>query len=195
MKLELILRDAGLYRERVQVRCNAHFHMCRKYQRRHNMVGIPAVIFGTIVSTTIFSRLAENAKDSPLLWFTGAFALAAVVLSALQTFFNFSAVSAQHKQAAVKFEAIRHDLDNLIRSLLIDPPAQDDIKEVLKALYDITAGINQVSQEAPSIRSGVLAKAAEGLKEAPLLDFSAAGAAAESADLPEGARRSAPIAG
>ena len=89
---------------------NAHYLAAERAVRWHNRLGIPAVVAGTIVSTSIFATLE---RDPALGWklATGIVALLAVVLAALQTFLNFSDRAQKHVAAASGYSQERRRLE------------------------------------------------------------------------------------
>src|SRR5262249_40424208 len=84
----------------------------------------------------------------------GLISLIASVLAALQTFFNFSDVSAQHKEAASEYESIRHKLDCFIlaNAGIADRGGLQGALEELGAKSEL---MEQTAKKAPSIQDKV----------------------------------------
>ena len=137
-----------------QAKCMAHFQMCRIYARRNNMVGVPSVVLSAIVGTAIFASLSKHSHVGVEI-VVGLLAVTASVLSGLQTFFGFSAVSAHHKAAAVRYDSARHKLDALDRALRFKSFNMADLDATLEKLQDIELEMNKAAEQAPSIRSSV----------------------------------------
>ncbi|MFN2517260.1 MAG: hypothetical protein ABR556_13715, partial [Pyrinomonadaceae bacterium] len=57
------------------------------------IVGVPAVIFSSVVGTTIFAGLEKNSPKAPLVALAS---ILAAVLAGLQTFLRLSERAAQH---------------------------------------------------------------------------------------------------
>src|SRR2546425_13074944 len=96
-----LLRKAEEYRFYAQKISNAHYAMAESAKARHNKLGIPVTVATTVVGTTIFATLTSPTQSLWLQILAGLLSLAAAVLAALQTFFNYSEVAVQHKSAAV----------------------------------------------------------------------------------------------
>src|SRR5437763_10348703 len=108
-----ILEQAESYRRFAQRKCNAHYLLAEKNKHRHTWLGVFVTLFSSIVGTTIFATITKDKQTANLTIqiVTGFLSVTAAVLSAFLTFFRFSEISQQHKNAASSYEAVRHDLD------------------------------------------------------------------------------------
>lgn len=79
--------------------------------RKNIWLGVPVVIFSSIVVTSIFGSISEAPRSTIWQIITGFVALTAAVLAALQTFFRFAEQSQVHLAAAVGFLTMRRKLD------------------------------------------------------------------------------------
>jgi hypothetical protein len=154
MSFANMMATAEDYRHYVQKKSNAHYRMSETAKSRHNQLGIPVTVATTIVGTAIFATIDSPTQNIWIQVGAGLLSLCAAVLAALQTFFNFSEVASQHKDAAASYEESRHQLDWFILShaRFQDEPNLD---EPLKALRAIAAKMDEVAKKAPSIPDSV----------------------------------------
>ena len=154
MSFDRMMVTAEDYRHYAQKKSNAHYRMSETAKARHNQLGIPVTVATTVVGTAIFATINSPTQSIWIQVAAGLLSLAAAVLAALQTFFNFSDVASQHKDAAASYEATRHQLDWFILSNARFQ-AESNLDEPLKALREIAAGLDEVAKKAPSIPDSV----------------------------------------
>jgi hypothetical protein len=150
MAFQDMLTTAEDYRHYAQKKSNAHYKMSERAKARHNSLGIPVTVSTAAVGTAIFSTLNSPSQNLWVQVTAGLLSLAAAVLAALQTFFNFSDVAAQHKEAAANYEVIRHQLDWF---LLTYGAWQDatNFDVPLKELRAVAVQLDDIARKAPSI--------------------------------------------
>jgi len=93
-------------------KCYVHYDMAEKNKNHHRVLGVVVVFVTAVVGTSVFTSLGQKHD----LWIqvgTGLLSVAAVVLSALQTFLGFSDLQVQHKTAAARYGTCRRDLELL----------------------------------------------------------------------------------
>ncbi len=122
----------------------AHYASADRLRRLNYIVGVPAIVFASIVGTAIFAGLE---KDSPRALAVAAISILAAVLAALQTFLRFAERAAQHATAADWYSAIRRDIEETVH-LPVDSrgKAKDCLDRIRKEM-------NRVVQDAPELRS------------------------------------------
>lgn len=79
-------------------------------EKMHKRLGIPTVLLGTVVGTSVFASLDAN----PLAWVKiaiGLLSVASAVLAALQTFMGYTEKCADHKAAAIRYGKLRRELE------------------------------------------------------------------------------------
>ena len=83
--------------------------MALRLERRHKGLGVPVVVTSAVVSTAIFGTLQQ---DAAIGWkiATGFLSLAAAVLAALRTFFDYSDLAHRHLTSARAWSGIRRRL-------------------------------------------------------------------------------------
>lgn len=65
-----------------------HYNARDRYRRRHTRLGVAVVVITSIMGTSVFASLSENALLGARI-ITGVLVVVAAVLAGLQTFFNF----------------------------------------------------------------------------------------------------------
>ena len=125
---------------------HAHYATADRCRLLNYLVGVPAVIFASIVGTAIFADLAD---DTPRRLVVASVSILAAVLAALQTFLRFSERAAAHATAADWYSAIRRDIEE---TLHLPVEYRGNAKECLDT---VRKEINRVAQDAPelSVRS------------------------------------------
>jgi hypothetical protein len=145
-----ILQQAESYRRFSQRKCNAHYLLAEKNKHKHTWLGIFVTLFSSIVGTTIFATISNHSTNPAIQIITGFLSVIAAVLSAFLTFFRFSEISQQHKNAASAYETIRHNLDMFL--LANSDLTNSDLKQtVLKELEEISVKLDKVAETAPTI--------------------------------------------
>ncbi|HEY5707072.1 MAG TPA: DUF4231 domain-containing protein [Terrimicrobiaceae bacterium] len=163
-----MLATAEDYRHYAQKKSNAHYHMSERAKARHNSLGIPVTVSTAIVGTAIFATLNSPTQSFWIQVGAGLLSLTAAVLAALQTFFNFSDVAAQHKDAAASYEAVRHQLDWFLLSYSSWGEAST-LEVPLKQLRDTAAQLDEIAKKAPSIPDSVYDAVQTRVAERPIV--------------------------
>jgi len=120
---------------------NAHYLTAERALKWHNRLGIPAVVAGTIVSTSIFATLEKN----PALGWklaTGIIALLAAVLAGLQTFLRSSERAQKHVGAAIGYSQERRRLELFLLKYGQVENSQRDA--ALRELSEITSRLDEL---------------------------------------------------
>jgi hypothetical protein len=134
------------------LKCNAHYDMAERYKDRHRVFGMIVVTVTAVVGTSVFASLGKAAT----FWIqisTGMLSIAAVVLSALQTFLGFSDLQTHHKTSAAGYGACRRDLEMLLMKFpgakgLAGEPGTAELETIKKTLDDL-------DRSSPTIPQGV----------------------------------------
>lgn len=98
-----------------------HAHKCRDRHelvaRRNNTyhywLGVPTIIFATVVGSSVFASLDAQVDT----WFKiilGAVSITSAVLAGLQTFYNFAGRAETHQVAAIRYKVIIRELQQLL---------------------------------------------------------------------------------
>jgi len=132
-------------------------------------LGVPVTVFSAVVGTAIFATKNTPHRDAQVQLLAGLLSLAAAVLSALHTFFNFADVAAQHKSAAAEYESVRHDLDAFILELGM-PGNAPPIAAALGKLREIGKQLDDIAKRAPTIPDKIYNSTQTRVAERPVLN-------------------------
>src|SRR6266496_976115 len=130
------------WHKRVYAAQSGHYASADLFRLLNYIVGVPAVVFASIVGTAIF---ADFANDRPRALAVGTVSILAAVLAALQTFLRFSERAAQHATAADWYSAIRRDIEEMLHLPLDSRGSAKD------CLDRIRKEMNRVVQDAPEL--------------------------------------------
>jgi uncharacterized protein YhaN len=146
------------WRLRVYAAQSAHYAAADQFRFLNYLVGLPAIVFSSIVGTAIFAGLEHDKAQTFLV---ASISIAAAVLAGLQTFLRFSERASQHATAADWYSAIRRDIEEMLHL-----PAQNrgNAKQCLDRLRK---EMNRVTQDAPELRGRLWQREAKrfGVKE------------------------------
>jgi len=127
----------------------AHHMAAERASRKNIWIGVPVVIFSSIVATSIFGSISEAPPSTTWQIITGFVALTAAVLSALQTFFRFAEQSQMHLAAATNFLAMRRKLDVfLVRHSDSDESSHE---KALQELEPMLEELESIGRTAPVV--------------------------------------------
>jgi hypothetical protein len=138
-RVEQLLGD---WRQRVYAAQSAHYASADRFRLLNYIVGVPAVVFSSVVGTAIFAGLEKNSPKAPLVALAS---ILAAILAGLQTFLRFSERAAQHGTAADWYSAIRRDIEQILHlPVECRGKAKDCLDEVRKEM-------NRAAQDAPEL--------------------------------------------
>lgn len=121
---------------------SAHYASSDLCRLLNYVIGVPAVVFASVVGTAIFAGLE---KDTPKALLVASASILAAVLAGLQTFLRFSERAAQHATAADWYSAIRRDIE---QTLHLPVEVRGKAKECLD---QVRKDMNRVAQDAPEL--------------------------------------------
>jgi hypothetical protein len=130
------------WRKRAYAAQSAHYAASDVCRRLNYFLGIPAVVFSSIVGTAIFAGLDH---DSPKTDLVACVSILAAVLAGLQTFLRFPERAAQHATAADWYSAIRRDIEQILH---LPVESRGKAKDCLDR---IRKEMNRVGQDAPEL--------------------------------------------
>lgn len=136
----------GDWRNRVYAAQSAHYGAADLFRVLNYLVGVPAVIFSSIVGTALFANLeGEGARSTTTMVLVASASILAAVLTGLQTFLRFAERAAHHATAGDWYSAIRRDIEQLL-SLPVE------IRGKPKDCLDrIRKEMNRASQDSPEL--------------------------------------------
>ncbi len=139
VQVEQLLED---WRKRVYAAQSAHYASADRFRLLNYVVGVPAIVFSSIVGTAIFVGLE---KDSPRAFAVAFASIVAAVLSGLQTFLRFAERAAQHGTAGDWYSAIRRDIEQILH---LPVESRGKAKDCLDT---IRKEMNRAGQDAPEL--------------------------------------------
>ncbi len=159
-EIELLLTD---WRNRVYAAQTGYYIETDRLRRQHYWLGIPAVVFSSIVGTAIFANLEKEHVDTWVRVTLAVVSIAAAMLAGLQTFLRLAEQASQHSAAAAWYSAIRRDID-----AVLGLPAE--MRGDPKAFVDgVRKEINKAAQNSPELGERLWTCLAQrfGVKEPP----------------------------
>jgi hypothetical protein len=146
------------WHQRVYAAQAAHYAAAGRFRLLNYLVGVPAIIFSSIVGTVIFADLLKGGNQTLAV---ASISIAAAVLGGLQTFLRFPERASQHATAADWYSAIRRDIEE---TLHIPAQSRGNAKECIDG---IRKEMNRVAQEAPELTVSLWRREAKrfGVKE------------------------------
>jgi hypothetical protein len=130
----------------------AHYDAAIHFERQNLKLGIPVVVFSTIVGTTIFATLS-NATSRLLRISAGLMSAAAAVLASLQTFLKYSERAEKHRAAGARYANLKHELELMSALPSRSQETQREILESLRARWVA------VHEEAPTVPQRIFDRA------------------------------------
>lgn len=146
--MEDLLEQAKQYRIDAMYSGQAHYRAATIASQWHTWLGLPVVVTTSIVATSIFATI--NAIPSTG-WkiAAGVVSLLAAVLSALQTFFNFSEMPEKHKLAGASYGELRRELEVFLLRYADGKSA--DRSAAIETLNDILSRFSDLATKSPSV--------------------------------------------
>ena len=153
-EVEALLED---WRRRVYAAQSAHYASADRFRMLNYIVGVPAVIFSSVVGTALFAGLE---KDSPRTWLIASTSILAAVLGALQTFLRFAERATLHATAADWYSAIRRDIEEILHLPVEDRGTPKE------CLDEVRQEMNRAAQDSPELSARHWRREAERFKVA-----------------------------
>src|SRR5579862_9806165 len=88
----------------------SNYEAARAFRKRYNVLGIPMVILTGVVGTGVFATM----KDGTATWervLVALIGVASAALAAAQTFLRYGERAEKHHNVAVRYGAIKHDIN------------------------------------------------------------------------------------
>lgn len=134
----------------------AHYIAAEVYSRRHRTVGIPSVVFSTVVATSVFSTLSESV-DIRIRLLTGVVALLAAILAALQAFLGYGDRAEKHRHAGARYGKVRRDIDIFLLRLKAGGFASE--ADAISALQQIGDEMGVLAADHPNLSEPIYQQA------------------------------------
>jgi len=138
-QFEQLLED---WHNRVYAAQAAHYSASDLFRLMNYVVGVPAVVFSSMVGTALFAGLE---KDSPKTILVASASILAAILAGLQTFLRFAERAAHHATAGDWYSAIRRDIEQVLN---LPVEARGKPKDCLDR---VRKEMNRASQDSPEL--------------------------------------------
>lgn len=133
-----------------------HAHKCRD---RHDLaarrndtyrywLGVPTIIFATVVGSSVFASL-DTQVDISLKIILGLVSITSAVLASLQTFYNFAGRAETHRVAGIKYKVIIRELEQLLTG------SAQQLPEKAAFLDDLRQRLDDLELEAPVVADSI----------------------------------------
>jgi hypothetical protein len=121
----------------------AHFAASRSFMIRDRILGSGAILISTAVGSSLFATLNSSPSWS---WkvIVGVASIVAAVLAALGTFLRYEQLSDQHHSCAVKYGALRRQLETLVSTA-------PDLLKISDIVSPIVEKWGDIDESAPPI--------------------------------------------
>ena len=126
----------------------AHYEAAKPLASRNYWLGVPVAVLSGLVGTSIFATLQEQ-PDLAFKIGVGIISVLAAVLASLQTFLRFSERAEKHRAAAVRYGALRREVETAIAK---GGPFEDKLVDGLREKLD------SISSDSPEIPDRVWKK-------------------------------------
>jgi hypothetical protein len=133
----------------------AHAKAAARFRRRGRLFGVPVIVLTTVVGTSIFATISEQAISENWKIAAGLMSGLAAILSALQTFLDYGVLAEKHKLASIAFGALRRDLERALDADSLDGGTREQIMEKIKDRW------TEIEREAPIVPDNLHRKAAK----------------------------------
>lgn len=137
--LERLRRNAHLVKR-------GHFEAAKRRQRSHISVGLPVIALNVFLGSVFFTQLSST-LPSWCYWLGAVAALAAALLSGVQTFFNFKEQCDGHRELGNQYLVIARECERLIALYFDRQISLPDISERLEKLNHDYNAINTLAEK------------------------------------------------
>jgi hypothetical protein len=146
--MEDILKLVDDYSQTSVLNRASHYRAANHALKKHYWIGIPAIVIGTAIGTSIFASLNDNPSNLVKV-IIGLVSFLGAALTSLQTFFKFSELAEKHRIAGAAYGDIKRKLDilKLEYSMKEQASREDAIKE-LKVIFET---LGKLAKESPGI--------------------------------------------
>ena len=147
-----VLETAGKYWSSAGRTGLAHYRAAEVAAKRNKQIGIPNAAISAVVATSIFATLSDSI-DIRRRIATGAIAIIAAILAALQAFLNFGDRAEKHKASGAKYGGLRRKID--LFKLEFSGNQSSDRQGAIDKLSVITNELNALATESPTLASAI----------------------------------------
>ena len=160
MSSDQILIELDKLRVDCMIGKKKHYNARDRYSRRHTQLGVAVVVVTSIMGTSVFASLSENALLGARI-ITGVLVVVVAVLAGLQTFFNFEKRSLAHKATADQYLTLMKKAQRLTAFYKDGTASAEDLKGELEAM---SKEIENIQRTEPETSPGDYEKARKGVQ-------------------------------
>ena len=118
------------------------------YKRRHQLLGIPVVIFSSVVGSVAFSQI-HAAPNDKVRFGAGALSIVSAVLAGLQTFLRYGELAEKYRAVGIGYEKVEKEIEEII---VLPIHLRGDVKERIDSLREQLNSLADGSPEIPDHR-------------------------------------------
>jgi hypothetical protein len=123
----------------------AHAAAAARARRFERLLGVPAVLFSTVVGTAVFATIGHS-PERYLQIAAGVMSILAACLAALQTFLRLDDRSREHRTRSQAFGSLRRDLGQLGA---VGGRLREDVEQELERVHERYDSLSQGSLDVP----------------------------------------------
>ena len=137
------LQTLQQWHQGIRISHSAHFKAAEVYEQRNLWLGVPVVVLSAVTGTAVFTSSGDTAVAERVV--VGLFSVAAAVLASLQTFLRYAELAQKHKAAAIKYGALRRELEEALATYSAEQPFPADF------MHDIRQRWDALDEESPVV--------------------------------------------
>lgn len=118
----------------IRISHSAHYKAAEVYEQRNLLLGVPVVVLSAVTGTAVFTASGDTALLGRVV--VGLFSVTAAVLASLQTFLRYSELAQKHKSAAIKYGALRRELEEALAAYSAEAPFPADFMSGIRRRWD-----------------------------------------------------------
>jgi hypothetical protein len=144
---------------RIGIVQKAHFESAMRFGKQNMQLGLPAIIFSTIVGTSVFASLNNDNIPQLAKIAVGLISVVAALLTALQTFLGFSERAEKHRTTAVRYGAVGRQIEQFLQTGSSARQSTDDLVDQIRERLD------RLAEESPVLPADIVRQAGIGFPE------------------------------
>jgi hypothetical protein len=127
----------------------SHSYAATKLSFKHYFLGGSVVILTAVIGSSVFATLQKETTITVKIFIASASILAAI-LAALQTFLRYAERAEQHRNVAIRYKALKHELE-----LKLLHTSTQDVEIRFNYLYEVEARIAGIDGDAPTLPQSI----------------------------------------
>jgi len=128
------LQTLQQWHQGIRISHSAHFKAAEVYEQRNLWLGVPVVVLSAVTGTAVFTSSGDTVVAERVV--VGLFSVTAAVLASLQTFLRYSELAQKHKAAAIKYGALRRELEEALATYSEEHPFAPKFMTSIRERWD-----------------------------------------------------------